>query len=81
MQKKLKNMDMTKGPILKQIVLFFIPVALGTFFQQMYNTVDALVVCCMVNIVLDLLFVSVLRMGVAGVALATVAAQSVSSIL
>ena len=81
MQKKLENMDMTKGPILKQIVLFFIPVALGTFFQHMYNTVDALVVCCMVNIVLDLLFVSVLRMGVAGVALATVAAQSVSSIL
>ena len=32
------------GVIWKQILLFFLPVALGTFFQQMYNTVDALVV-------------------------------------
>ncbi len=32
------------GVIWKQILFFFIPVALGTFFQQMYNTVDALVV-------------------------------------
>lgn len=34
----------TEGVIWKQILIFFIPVALGTFFQQMYNTVDALVV-------------------------------------
>ena len=32
------------GVIWKQILLFFLPVALGTFFQQLYNTVDALVV-------------------------------------
>ena len=32
------------GIIWKQLLLFFLPVALGTFFQQMYNTVDALVV-------------------------------------
>ena len=32
------------GVIWKQILLFFLPVALGTFFQPMYNTVDALVV-------------------------------------
>lgn len=32
------------GVIWKQILIFFIPVALGTFFQQLYNTVDALVV-------------------------------------
>ena len=32
------------GVVWKQILLFFLPVALGTFFQQMYNTVDALVV-------------------------------------
>ena len=34
----------TEGVIWKQILIFFVPVALGTFFQQMYNTVDALVV-------------------------------------
>lgn len=36
--------DMTRGPIAQQILLFFLPVALGSFFQQMYNTADALVI-------------------------------------
>jgi len=44
LQEKTVRNAITQGVIWKQILLFFIPVALGTFFQQMYNTVDALVV-------------------------------------
>ena len=40
-----------------------------------------LVVCCLVNIVLDILFVLFFRLGVLGVALATLAAQAVSAVL
>lgn len=40
-----------------------------------------LVVCALLNIVLDLVFVLVFRMGVAGVALATIVAQGVSALL
>ena len=40
-----------------------------------------LVVCAVLNTVLDLLFVLVLHMGVAGVALATILSQSVSAVL
>ena len=32
------------GPIGKQLVLFFVPVWLGLMFQQLYNTVDTLIV-------------------------------------
>ncbi|MGP1459542.1 MAG: MATE family efflux transporter [Treponema sp.] len=39
-----KNVDLTRGPILRGILRFFIPIMLGTFFQQIYNTVDAIVV-------------------------------------
>ncbi len=34
----------TEGVIWKQLLLFFFPILLGTFFQQLYNTVDAVVV-------------------------------------
>ena len=34
----------TQGVIWKQILLFFFPILLGTFFQQLYNTVDAMIV-------------------------------------
>ena len=34
----------TQGVIWKQLLLFFFPILLGTFFQQLYNTVDAMVV-------------------------------------
>ena len=37
-------MDILNGPIYQQILLFFFPILLGTFFQQLYNTVDAIVV-------------------------------------
>lgn len=35
---------MTKGPIVKLLVMFAIPLLLGNLFQQLYNTVDSLVV-------------------------------------
>ena len=34
----------TEGVIWKQLLLFFFPILFGTFFQQLYNTVDAIVV-------------------------------------
>ena len=34
----------TEGVIWKQLLLFFFPILLGSFFQQMYNTVDAMIV-------------------------------------
>lgn len=34
----------TQGTIWKQLLGFFFPILLGTFFQQLYNTVDAIVV-------------------------------------
>ena len=36
--------QITEGVIWKQLLLFFFPILLGTFFQQLYNTVDAAVV-------------------------------------
>ena len=36
--------QITKGVIWKQILLFFFPIMLGTLFQQLYNTADAIVV-------------------------------------
>ena len=32
------------GTIWKQILIFFFPILLGTFFQQLYNTVDEIIV-------------------------------------
>lgn len=34
----------TEGVIWKQLLVFFFPILIGTFFQQLYNTVDAVVV-------------------------------------
>ncbi len=34
----------TEGIIWKQLLLFFFPILLGTFFQQLYNTADAIIV-------------------------------------
>jgi putative MATE family efflux protein len=36
--------DMTTGPEWKQIVLFSLPIMIGQFLQQLYNTVDGIVV-------------------------------------
>ena len=34
----------TEGVIWQQLLLFFFPILLGTFFQQLYNTADAMIV-------------------------------------
>ena len=39
-----KTMDMTEGPIFRQLLLFSLPLLLGNVFQQLYNTVDSIVV-------------------------------------
>lgn len=36
--------NLTEGIIWKQLLLFFIPIVIGTFFQQLYNTVDTIIV-------------------------------------
>lgn len=36
--------QIVEGVIWKQLLLFFFPIVLGTFFQQIYNTADAIVV-------------------------------------
>ncbi len=41
---KKKAMDMTKGPIVWQLVLFAFPLMVGNLFQLLYNTVDSLIV-------------------------------------
>ena len=38
------DLDMTEGNIWKQMLRFSIPMAIGLLFQQLYNTVDTLVV-------------------------------------
>ena len=35
---------MVEGVIWKRMLSFFFPILLGTFFQQLYNTADALIV-------------------------------------
>ena len=39
-----QNRQITEGVIWKQLLLFFFPILLGSFFQQMYNTVDTIIV-------------------------------------
>lgn len=36
--------QITEGVIWKQLLLFFFPILMGSFFQQMYNTVDTIIV-------------------------------------
>ena len=36
--------DMTSGPILRQLVAFALPLMLGNVFQMLYNTVDSVIV-------------------------------------
>lgn len=42
-QEKTTN-GIIEGVIWKQILIFFFPILIGTFFQQLYNTVDAVIV-------------------------------------
>jgi len=43
-ESRIDNNGITQGVIWKQILKFFFPIVVGTFFQQLYNTVDAIVV-------------------------------------
>ena len=43
-QTETKTRDMTTGTIWKHIIFFSIPLLIGNFFQQLYNTVDSIVV-------------------------------------
>lgn len=36
--------QITEGVIWKQLLIFFFPILFGTFFQQLYNTADAMIV-------------------------------------
>ena len=36
--------DLTKGPPLKQIVLFSVPLIIGNLFQMLYSVMDTLIV-------------------------------------
>lgn len=42
--KTAKKIDMTQGSIMKLVVLFALPICLGNVLQQLYNTVDTLVI-------------------------------------
>jgi len=44
MSQKTAARNITEGVIWKQLLFFFFPILLGTFFQQMYNTVDTIIV-------------------------------------
>lgn len=39
-----KKNEITEGIIWKQLLIFFFPIVVGTLFQQLYNTVDAVIV-------------------------------------
>ena len=44
MPSRLSPQKITEGVIWKQLLSFFFPILLGTFFQQMYNTADTIIV-------------------------------------
>ena len=44
MDKKIAVNQITEGVIWKQLLIYFFPILLGAFFQQMYNTVDTIIV-------------------------------------
>ena len=42
--KQCKTANITEGVIWKQLLSFFFPILMGSFFQQMYNTADTIIV-------------------------------------
>lgn len=40
----MKQTDLTRGPLLPGLMRYFLPIAAGTLFQQLYNAVDAIIV-------------------------------------
>ena len=43
-KKTIRINQITEGVIWKQLLFFFFPIVFGTFFQQLYNTVDTMIV-------------------------------------
>ena len=43
-QNSIEKNDLTQGEIVRKLIAFFLPVAAGTIFQQLYNAVDGMVV-------------------------------------
>lgn len=41
---KKTSLDLTQGSITKQIILFALPILLSQVFQNLYNSVDSLIV-------------------------------------
>ncbi len=92
---QLLKMMSTPAEIYEDSLLYLRVFLLGIVFMFVYNTGSALlralgdskrpliylIICCIVNIVVDILFVAVLRMGVLGAALATIIALAISSVL
>ena len=91
----LLEMMNTPVDIFEDSLLYLRVFLLGIVFMFVYNTGSALlravgdsrrplnylIVCCVVNIILDILFVAVFHMGVLGAALATLIALAISSVL
>lgn len=85
----------TPADIYEDSLLYLRVFLIGIVFTFIYNTGSALlraigdskrpliylIVCCGVNIVLDIVFVAVLKLGVLGAALATLVALAISSVL
>ena len=44
MEQRLSRKNLTEGVVWKKLLLFFLPIAAGTCIQQLYNTVDGLIV-------------------------------------
>ena len=92
---KLLEIMSTPADIYEDSLLYLRVFLLGIVFMFVYNTgssllraigdsrrpLNYLIICCMINIILDIFFVAVLQMGVFGAALATILALAVSSVL
>ncbi len=39
-----RKLDMTTGPIMRLVVMFALPICIGNILQQLYNTVDTLII-------------------------------------
>ncbi len=44
MERSVQGNSIIEGVIWKQLLIFFFPILIGTFFQQLYNTVDTIIV-------------------------------------
>lgn len=85
----------TPADVIPDSILYLRIYFLGMIFTLTYNMGSSimraigdsrrpliyLVICCVINIILDILFVIVFHMGIAGAAIATVISQGVSAIL